>query len=74
MFLLDKNSQRAFEDLKRDMTCSPVLIPLNFPKRLIVQTDALGKGTGAVQQEHGPPMAYYSNKLCSKLPKFVYLR
>lgn len=43
-------SQKAFDQLKRAMTRSPILKLLDFSKVYSIQTDALGKGMGAILQ------------------------
>ncbi|KAK0595099.1 hypothetical protein LWI29_003584 [Acer saccharum] len=43
-----EEAKKAFEDLKRAMTQTPVLVLLDFEKPFEVYTDASGEGIGAV--------------------------
>ena len=66
----------AFGELKRRLTCAPVLKSPDFSKQFILQTDASERGIGAVLsqrtadgEEH--PIAYYSRKLLPREEKYA---
>lgn len=48
------------------MTSVPVLILPDFQKQFIMETDASGKGLGAVLMQEKRPLAYYSRALTEK--------
>ncbi|GKC45021.1 retrotransposable element Tf2 [Tanacetum coccineum] len=56
----------AFEELKRAMIQAPVLKLPNFKEEFIIETDASGGGIGAVLQQGGHPVAYYSKSLAPR--------
>ena len=67
-FVWDSACQSAFEELKDLLTKAPVLVYPNFNVPFILETDASGRGLGAVlaqQQEDGSirPIAYASRTL-----------
>lgn len=57
----------AFENLKVSMTKAPVSSLSDFSKTLILQTDASGRGLGAVLHQTGHTIAFLSKTFCSKL-------
>ncbi|KAL0361047.1 UNVERIFIED_CONTAM: Retrovirus-related Pol polyprotein from transposon.6 [Sesamum radiatum] len=65
-FKWNPKAEAAFENLKRVMTEAPVLALPNFSKPFIVETDACGKGIGAVLMQEGKPIAYLSKALATK--------
>lgn len=55
--------QQAFDGVKHALTNAPVLSLQDFSQPFEVVTDASGFGIGAVLQQHGRPIAFYSRKL-----------
>lgn len=49
------------------MTTAPILALPNFNLPFILETDASGSAIGAVLQQHGHPIAYFSKPLCPRL-------
>jgi hypothetical protein len=71
--LLKKNSfkwsteaQAAFERLKQAMVQAPVLKLPNFNEIFTIETDASLEGIGAVLQQGGHPVAYFSKTLAPR--------
>lgn len=74
-FLWGIEVQVAFDELKIAMTTLPVLTMPDFEKEFVVETDAFGKGIGAVLMQEGRPMSYMSQTLTAKAQqKSVYER
>ncbi|XP_052483076.1 uncharacterized protein LOC128036202 [Gossypium raimondii] len=68
--LLQKNcwgwndrATEAFQALKQALVTAPVLVLPNFQLEFTVDTDASGGGIGAVLQQQGRPIAFFSKAL-----------
>lgn len=59
-------AQEAFDKLKAAMTSLPVLVVPNFDEEFMIETDASGKGIGAVLMQKGRPIAYMSQTLSDR--------
>ena len=65
-FKWSEEAQLSFEDLKNALSIAPMLACSDFTMPFIVETDASGKGLGAVlRQEHGV-IAFESRKFDAK--------
>ena len=62
-----EQSQSAFESLKEAMTHLPVLGIPNFDVPFDVTIDASGTAVGAVLSQNIHPIAFFSQKLCTKM-------
>ena len=61
-FTWGTTQQRAMEDLKRAITSAPVLVHPNFTKPFVISADYSKLATGAVLEQDGKPVAFYSKK------------
>lgn len=59
--------QHAFETLKARLGSTHVLALPNFKLEFWVETDASGQGIGAILLQQGYPIAYFSQKLSSRI-------
>nr|GEW43696.1 retrotransposable element Tf2 [Tanacetum cinerariifolium] len=57
---LNNKAEQAFEKLKEAMIVAPMLKLPNLEEDFVVETDAFGKGTGAMLQQQCHPVAYLS--------------
>ena len=67
-FLWGQTQQESFDHLKQLLTCAPVLAFPDFDQEFILETDASGKGLGAILAQKQPdgftrPIAYASRML-----------
>lgn len=58
-----EQEQQAFKHLKSAICQAPILTLSNFQEQFCVETDASGKGVGAVLQQKGKPIAFFSKAL-----------
>ena len=58
----DEHCYRAFGELKRHLTCAPVLKFLEFKKPFEMHTDASDFAIGGVLMQEGRPVAFESKK------------
>ena len=68
IFLWGQTQQESFDHLKQLLTCAPVLAFPDFDQEFILETDASGKGLGAILAQKQPdgftrPIAYASRTL-----------
>ena len=67
-FLWGQTQQESFDHLKQLLICAPVLAFPDFNQEFILETDASGKGLGAILAQKQPdgftrPIAYASRTL-----------
>ncbi|KAL4303471.1 hypothetical protein GQ457_10G029000 [Hibiscus cannabinus] len=60
-------AQSAMNRLKTCLCSAPVLGLPNFDKDFQIETDASGTGIGAVLTQEGKPLAYFSQKLSTRM-------
>ncbi|GKB74330.1 putative mitochondrial protein [Tanacetum coccineum] len=65
-FQWNEDAQSSFLTLKQAMLQAPVLALPDFQKTFMVETDASGKGIGAVLQQDGHPISFLSKTLSPK--------
>ncbi|KAG8489288.1 hypothetical protein CXB51_017334 [Gossypium anomalum] len=56
----------AFTQLKTSLSAAPVLQLPNFEEEFVVECDASGRGFGAVLQQKGHPIAFFSCKIADR--------
>ncbi|KAL0419044.1 UNVERIFIED_CONTAM: hypothetical protein Sradi_1317900, partial [Sesamum radiatum] len=65
-FEWNSEAEMAFSQLKKVMTTAPVLAMPDFSQPFVVETDACGKGIGAILMQGGIPLPYLSNAPTTK--------
>nr|GEW94109.1 hypothetical protein [Tanacetum cinerariifolium] len=65
-FKWNPSAELAYHKLKEAMVKTPMLDLPNFEQEFVVETDASGKGIGAVLCQNGHPIAYWSKTLSAK--------
>ncbi|XP_024024005.1 uncharacterized protein LOC112092314 [Morus notabilis] len=65
-FLWTSDAQGAFEELKQRMVSVPVLALPDFTKTFIIETDASGRGLGAVLMQDNRPIAFINQSLSDR--------
>lgn len=65
-FIWKNEHDKAFAQLQQALITAPVLALPDFSQPFILETDASGKGIGAVLMQQGRPLAYYSSSLCPR--------
>jgi hypothetical protein len=65
-FHWDSAADTSFEALKKSLSSAPVLKLPNFNVEFVVECDASGSGFGAVLQQEGHPIAYFSRKIANR--------
>lgn len=70
-FSWNEEAEEAFLALKKSLSESPVLALPDFTRDFIVECDASGSGIGAVLQQDGHPIAFYSRKLAERHMKLA---
>ncbi|GAU44890.1 hypothetical protein TSUD_400530 [Trifolium subterraneum] len=74
-FVWKHEAETAFQSLKQAVTSAPVLGLPNFSEPFTLETDASGRGIGAVLGQQGHPIAYFSKKLSPRRQKqSAYIR
>jgi hypothetical protein len=63
MFIWTSETESAFQALKQALTQAPILALPDFSLPFTIETDASGKGIGAVLQQQGHPIAFASKAL-----------
>ncbi|XP_068639334.1 uncharacterized mitochondrial protein AtMg00860-like [Aristolochia californica] len=62
-FTWSETVDHSFQQLKEALSSTPVLQLLDFDELVVVECDALGGGIGAVLQQQGHLIAYFSQQL-----------
>jgi len=74
-FKWNTEADKAFTNLKLQMTSMPILHLPDFSKVLVVETDASAVAIGAVLSQEGHPLAFFSKKINPKMQATsVYVR
>ena len=66
-FTWNTNASWAFTELKNQIATTPHLHLPNWDQPFQVETDASSIAIGAVLQQSGKPLAFFSKKMCSKM-------
>ena len=66
---MEPRGSRSLEALKTAMINLPTLAVPNFEELFVIESDASGKGIGAVLMQQGRPLAYMSKALSERAQK-----
>ncbi|KAG9450237.1 hypothetical protein H6P81_010202 [Aristolochia fimbriata] len=69
-FTWSEAAERSFQALKAALLSAPVLSLPNFSKQFVVECDACAEGVGAVLQQDGHPVAFYSKPFIGRQSGF----
>lgn len=70
-FIWTDTATNTFISLKKTLSESPVLALPDFTKEFVVECDASGSGIGAVLQQEGHPIAFFSRTLAARHVKLA---
>lgn len=66
-FTWTAEATRAFTELKQHISATPKLFLPNLQQSFQIETDASSLAIGAVLQQSGKPLAFFSKRLCSRM-------
>lgn len=72
-WLWESTQQQAFNDLKKAVSCTPVLRYYNVKEAVTLQCDASQSGLGAALLQGGQPVAYASRALTSTESRYAQI-
>ena len=69
-FVLGKEQQQEFEDMKHHLCSDPILSLVDLQQPFEIETDASDYVVGAILTQHGHMMEYHSDKLLDTIQKY----